>query len=52
MKILLSLWNLNKISNILKKHEPDSLNILEIIDSEKHGYARAEKVLFQNTIRH
>ena len=39
LEILLCFSNLHKLFNILKtKHDPHSLSILKIIDSEKRGY--------------
>ena len=34
-----------------KKDQPHTLNISEVIDSEKCGYLNARKLLFQNTFK-
>ena len=52
LQFLLRIWNLHPILCIFKKNDHlDSLNISEVIDSEKCSYLNAKKQLFQNTFR-
>ena len=41
----ITFWNLHYILNILGKNEPHSLSISEVIESNRHAYLNAKKVL-------